>query len=111
VKAGRFSTTWARLERSATSSMIADALSLFAAREECRLAETPAKPESDPAADGAAPSRFRALVSRLITVAVTHWKRTVAAALTAVALLMGIGIAWTYMVNLAIDAERAKLDE
>lgn len=75
------------------------------------MAETPAKPDSATPADGAAPSRLRALVARLLTVAITHWKRTVAAAVTAVALLVGIGVAWTYMVNLAIDAERAKLTE
>lgn len=75
------------------------------------MAETPAKPDSETPADGANSSRLRALVARVLTVAVTHWKRTVAAALTAVTLLIGIGIAWTYMVNLAIDAERAKLTE
>ncbi len=45
------------------------------------------------------------------TVAVVHWKRTIAAGLIVLMLMAGIGVAWTYMVNLAIAAEREKLNE
>ncbi len=71
------------------------------------------QPESETPADAevAAASRLRTLLAHFGAVAVTHWKRTVAAALTVVALMAGITLAWTYMVNLAIDSERAKLGE
>ena len=57
------------------------------------------------------PSRLRVLLRRVTTVAVTHWKRTIAAGVTVLVLMAGIALAWTYMVNLAIKAERSKLDE
>lgn len=71
------------------------------------------KPQSagEAAADAASPTGLRALVQRVGTVAVVHWKRTIAALVTMVALMSGIGLAWTYMVNLAIQVERAKLDQ
>jgi tetratricopeptide (TPR) repeat protein len=59
----------------------------------------------------ATPSRLRGLLGRIATTAATHWKRTIAAGLTVLLLIAGIALAWTYMVNLAIKAERSKLDE
>lgn len=47
----------------------------------------------------------------MATVAVTHWKRTIAAGVSVLVLMASIGLTWTYMVNLAITSERAKLDE
>jgi tetratricopeptide (TPR) repeat protein len=83
-----------------------------ASREGCRLADPAAKPVSDaPAEEAANPSRLGGLVRRCLAIAATHWKRTIAAGLTVALLMASIGIAWTYMVDLAIDAERAKLDE
>jgi hypothetical protein len=76
------------------------------------LAEKSSQSAAEKPADAAAaPSGVRALVQRLGTVAVVHWKRTIAAAFTVVVLMGSIGMAWTYMVNLAIAAERAKLDQ
>ena len=70
-----------------------------------RESETPAE------AEAANPSRLRTLLARAGTVAVVHWRRTVAAGVTVLLLIAGIGLAWTYMVHLAIHSERAKLDE
>jgi TolA-binding protein len=79
------------------------------------LADQQPQSESAPpnvAADGTvAPSRLGALLTRLRTIAVTHWKRTIAACVTVILLMAGIGVAWTYMVNFAIESERAKLGE
>ena len=70
------------------------------------------QPESDqPAEEAATPSRLRGLVTGLRTAAIVHWKRTVAFFITVLLLMAGIGLAWTYMVHLAIESERAKLDE
>jgi tetratricopeptide (TPR) repeat protein len=76
------------------------------------LAEKTSQSAAESTADAAAtPSGVRALAQRIGAVAVVHWKRAIAAALTVVVLMGGIGMAWTYMVNLAIAAERAKLDQ
>jgi len=80
------------------------------ARWGCALAEDKSQRAEENAADAASPSKLRALVERVGTVAVVHWKRTVAAAVTVIALMASIGLAWAYMVRLAIAAERAKLE-
>lgn len=64
-----------------------------------------------PADEAAGPTGLRALVGRVGRVAVVHWKRSIAALLTVVVLMGSIGLAWTYMVRLAINSERAKLDQ
>lgn len=74
------------------------------------MAENKSQSAAETPADATAgPTGFRALVGRIGAVAVVHWKRTIAAVLTVVLLMASIGLAWTYMVSLAIQAERAKL--
>lgn len=75
------------------------------------MADQKPQTSGEAAADGAGAGGLRAVLQRLGTVAVVHWKRTIAAVVTMVALMSGIGLAWTYMVNLAIKSEQAKLDE
>ncbi|MGD9632081.1 MAG: tetratricopeptide repeat protein [Pirellulales bacterium] len=79
------------------------------ARWGAALAENKSQSAAEAPAD-AGSTGLRALVGRLGTVAVVHWKRTIAAALTVAVLMSSIGLAWTYMVSLAIQAEHAKLD-
>ncbi len=70
------------------------------------------QPESDqPVAEAAAPSRLRRHVAALRTAAIVHWRRTIALAVTVALLMMGIGLAWTYTVSLAMEGERGNLDK
>jgi tetratricopeptide (TPR) repeat protein len=84
---------------------------MLATREGCRLADPSSKRDAAPAEAEAPPSRLGAAARRALGIAVTHWKRTLAASLTVCLLMAGIVVAWAYMVNLAIEAERTKLAE
>jgi tetratricopeptide (TPR) repeat protein len=76
------------------------------------LSDQKLQPESDPsAAEAAAPSRLRAFVAGLGKAAIVHWRRTIALVAIVALLMAGIGLAWTYTVNLAINNERGKLDK
>lgn len=78
------------------------------------------KPQSDsqretpPASDADSPAvsgRLRAVATRLRDAAFYHWKRSLAILGTIGLLIAGIAVAWTYTAQMAIDAERARLDE
>lgn len=75
------------------------------------MADKKSQHAAETPADGTGPTGIRALAQRVGTVAVVHWKRTIAAALTVAALMGSIGLAWAYMVKLAIEAERAKMEQ
>ena len=71
------------------------------------LSEPTSQPE--PPADAPAPSRIREAITGIPKSMLAHWKRSLAAAFTLLALISGLAVAWTYIASLAIESERENL--